>query len=404
LRWLVATALLAIGQSAFGQSIEDWLEQYEFATQRQDQESRILALKYMLDFRDPRINRVFLDALFDSPVSNQAKWCLIRVGGSAFPEGWKKIESDPARFAHYVFWVWTQCGPGGAREVVKGFDHTSEVVLRETARLFSELRYGYVKLEWLPMPDVHRGLLRALDAEDPVTRRYAVKSMVYLKKEDRDPALLKALRDTDAGVREQSLAVMHLLSGERKVGIMAAATSDLDPKVRTMALKALGLEPWNYPQTASVRVGAMISCLKDVDPQVRQVALHALLTWVNPRGVYSYQNIPLSAEKQAATESVRALLREKKVADTAYLLLSDAVASATALTYLAYVADQRVFQRLIAECESESNEVSRNSVVLLGAFGDPKALPVLRRMVERNVHRSEAESSIQQIEARNSGG
>jgi hypothetical protein len=68
------------------------------------------------------------------------------------------------------------------------------------------------------------------------------------------------------------------------------------------------------------------------------------------------------------------------------------------------VADQRVFQRLIAECESESNEVSRNSVVLLGAFGDPKALPVLRRMVERNVHRSEAESSIQQIEARKSGG
>ncbi len=404
MRWLIATALLAIGQSAFGQSIEDWLEQYRLTTRNQDQESRTLTLKAMLDHRDPRINRVFLDALFDPPVSNQAKWCLIRVGGSAFPEGWKKIESDPAKFAHHVFWVWTQCGPGGAREVVKGFDHTSEGVLRETARLFTELRYGNVQLEWLPMPDVRRGLLRAMDAEDPATRRYGLKSMIYLKQEDRDPALLKALRDSDAGVREQSLAVMHLFSDERKVGIMAAATSDVDAKVRTMALRALGLEPWNYPQTASVRVGAIISCLKDVDPQVRQVALRALLIWVHPRGLYGYSTKPPSAEQLAAMEAVSALLRERQVADTAYLLLRDAVASATALTYLAYVADERVFQRLIVGCESKTNEVSRNSVVLLGAFGDPRALPVLRRMVERNVHRSEAQDSIQQIEARASGG
>jgi HEAT repeat protein len=326
------------------------------------------------------------------------------VGGSAFPEGWKKIESDPAKFAYYVFWVWTQCGPGGAREVVKGFEHTSEGVLRETAHLFTELRYGYVQLEWLPMPDVGRGLLRAMNAEDPVTRRYGVKSMIYLKQEDRDRALLKAGQDPDAGVREQSLAVMYLFSDERKFGIMASATSDVDAKVRTMALRALGLEPWSYPQTASLRSGAIINCLKDVDPQVRQVALSALLVWVSPRGLYGYSTKPPSAEQMAAIDSVRALLREKKVADTAYLLLRDAVASATALTYLAYVADERVFQRLIVGCESKTNEVSRNSVVLIGAFGDPRALPVLRRMVERNVHRSEAEESIKQIEARTSGG
>jgi HEAT repeat protein len=131
-------------------------------------------------------------------------------------------------------------------------------------------------------------LEEALDSDDPVVRREALRSLGKVRERAQIdpqlviPRLLKALDDPDASVRETAVTYLGIVRDEpqKEVAALVKALADDEPSVRAGAATALG----SYGPAAASSVPALKKATRDPDEDVQREAGRALLAISEPKG------------------------------------------------------------------------------------------------------------------------
>lgn len=114
------------------------------------------------------------------------------------------------------------------------------------------------------------GLVRALQAPNPLTRRAAADALGRVAAPLSVPALHSALRDPASGVRWSAALALAAIASPRSERYLVAALSDSTPEVRAAAASALG----QLGGIASLE--GLRSALEDPEPEVRRATAWAL--------------------------------------------------------------------------------------------------------------------------------
>lgn len=128
----------------------------------------------------------------------------------------------------------------------------------------------------------------ALDSDDPIVRREALRSLGKVRERAQIdpqlvvPPLLRALDDPDTSVRETAVTYLGIVRDEpqKEVAALVKALGDDEASVRAAAATALG----SYGPAAAPAVPALKKAARDPDEDVQREAGRALLAISEPKG------------------------------------------------------------------------------------------------------------------------
>ncbi len=409
MKCLLAPVLLALGTIGYAQSTDDLLAQYEGAARQKLYGECSRLLSELLNHDDPRTYRLFVNSYFNDYTSNQAKWCLIRVGKRAFPAGWAKIASNPKAFAGPLFSLWARCGPGGGKEILKGLSNTSRSIQEETMKYLAPNGSSYFQIgSFVGYPEwgaavVTQHMPRFFKSRDPDVRR----ACVSLVQHHASPKLVKEMyklkRDSDprvraAVVRVSGILVLANIDPKQAEPIAFAGLTDRAQTVRLQAFDSLS---WGYSKHLEKYylrwANRMVDLLRHKDTRTRARALSYLAAWVSPDGWFGPSAPPPSKEEIRTTSSINALLRKRSVGLRAFAMLSDATTYPAALTYLTYTDPDKVWSRLLRDVESPDYLKYQRAANLISYSRKAEAVDVLNRL-DKSKHGISIESYLETFE------
>lgn len=354
--WRVILAVIAAAATgADPQASDNLIAVFKSARLDNDIRGGEHALKELLGFRNPKIDSLFVSQLFDPRFANQAKWCLIRRGKSAFPAGWVQIRTDSKR-ANVVYEVWARCGPGGIREITKGLFDSRTAVQRSTVSFIALVGLSPGS-QWADAKAVRKRLAAFFADPSPTVRRDAVDATFKLPYPHRDVSAARVLRlqnDHDARVRSavtRWLTYIEANGASSAACTKAAIRASKDPslEVRRASLFALDT-PFASAPDVIARAAALARLARDPLVDREGYGIGALGRWFHPDGMPgAARGGPPDAH---VIRRVRQAVRAEGIEATAFRRIKEPGARRNALACLTYMNPDRAFPVLISGIRS----------------------------------------------------
>ena len=217
-------------------------------------------------------------------------------------------------------------------------------------------------------------------------------------------AVVAALEDPDPGIRRTAAGAMSILRTPAAVGALSRALLDPHADVRVAAVRSLGvIDDDSVPPI-------LISALKDPEVRVRQMAVESLTGWRSPSVARRLAAALAQPDLRRSVSDVLERMGEMAVDPLVEIVMGpDPEAAAQAGSVLERIVGASTFivglssvdpeerlrsvevlgtmggrdaaEALLAALEDPEIRVRTRSASLLGALGEERALPQLKRMV-----------------------
>jgi HEAT repeat protein len=250
------------------------------------------------------------------------------------------------------------------------------------SRVTPQVRCGIAKALRQFVNEKTYTVLEALLLKDsePAVRCAAANSLGCMPAQKALESLSKALGDRSASVRAAAVDSLGCLGANEASKPISRAVSDVDPAVRCRAIIALG-------RLGNAGVEPLLLALKDSQWQIRNLSAQALGEIKSPLAI-----APLSAAVADPHEEVRfsaadALAKIGGPATVEPLIsswrINDILVNTVARNALVAMGHECV-ERLVKALGDANVSVREQAAIALGQIGDPRAIPALQSLADRD--------------------